>query len=111
MEDNKLIFDILKSACSDEAQQYADNILMRLKRGEITHERMGSSLNIQDIGKVLNVDYLANRFFGGSHLQLQNAICPNESIGDIEQTSEARNCLKNALEILAIELQDLSDMM
>lgn len=69
-------------------------------------------LGNEDLSKVLNVSYLAERFFGKSSSWLYQKL--NHSIKNgkpCDFTAEERETLANALDTLAIELEGLADQL
>lgn len=110
MSEDEFIKDIFERAQSEEGQRYADEVLARVKNGELAPNRMVLDLKEQDIMKVLKVSYIADRFFGRSRSwlchKLNNDIVNGKKEGF---TPEEREKLKDALDTIAWEIQILSD--
>lgn len=110
MADQDLINEIIKRAESEEGKRLAEATLARLKRGEITSDKMVLNLKGQDIIKVLKISYIAERFFGRSRSwlchKLNNDIVNGKPDGF---TKDERRKLKEALDTIAYEIQILSD--
>ena len=66
MADEELVKEIMERAQSDEGQRLADDVLARLKNGEVAPDKVVVDLKREDISKVLKVSYIAERFFGRS---------------------------------------------
>lgn len=110
MADENLIKEIIERAESEVGQRFADETLARLKNGEIPPDKMVVDLKREDIGKVLKMSYIAERFFGRSRSwlchKLNNDIVNGKRDGF---TIEERKKLKDALDTIAYEIQILSD--
>ena len=110
MENEKLINEIIERAESEEGQRLADATFARLKNGDVTSDKMVLDLQREDIGKVLKVSYIAERFFGRSRSwlchKLNNDIVNGKRDGF---TIDERIKLKQALDTIACEIQNLSD--
>lgn len=110
MADEDLIKEIMKRAESEEGQRFADETFARLKHGEVAPGRLVVDLKREDIAKVLKVSYIAERFFGRSRSwlchKLNNDIVNGKRDGF---TIEERKKLKDALDTIAYEIQNLSD--
>lgn len=110
MADEELIKEIMERAESEEGQRLADDVLARLKNGEVAPDKVVVDLKREDISKVLKVSYIAERFFGRSRSwlchKLNNDIVNGKRDGF---TIEERKKLKDALDTIAYEIQILSD--
>ena len=110
MADEELVKEIMERAQSDEGQRLADDVLARLKNGEVAPDKVVVDLKREDISKVLKVSYIAERFFGRSRSwlchKLNNDIVNGKRDGF---TIEERKKLKDALDTIAYEIQILSD--
>lgn len=109
MADEELVKEIMERAQSDEGQRLADDVLARLKNGEVAPDKVVVDLKREDISKVLKVSYIAERFFGRSRSlchKLNNDIVNGKREGF---TIEERKKLKAALDTIAYEIQILSD--
>lgn len=63
-----------------------------------------------ELSEVLNLTYLSNRFFGKSLSWLSQRLNHNEVNGKrVDFTKEEMLKMSNALQTVALELQDLSD--
>ena len=110
MADEELVKEIMERAESEEGQRLADDVLARLKIGEVAPDKVVVDLKREDISKVLKVSYIAERFFGRSRSwlchKLNNDIVNGKRDGF---TIEERKKLKDALDTIAYEIQILSD--
>ena len=110
MADEELVKEIMERAESEEGQRLADDVLARLKNGEVAPDKVVVDLKREDISKVLKVSYIAERFFGRSRSwlchKLNNDIVNGKRDGF---TIEERKQLKDALDTIAYEIQILSD--
>lgn len=110
MADEELVKEIMERAESEEGQRLADDVLARLKNGEVAPDKVVVDLKREDISKVLKVSYIAERFFGRSRSwlchKLNNDIVNGKRDGF---TIEERKKLKDALDTIAYEIQILSD--
>lgn len=110
MADEELVKEIMERAESEEGQLLADDVLARLKNGEVAPDKVVVDLKREDISKVLKVSYIAERFFGRSRSwlchKLNNDIVNGKRDGF---TIEERKKLKDALDTIAYEIQILSD--
>lgn len=69
-------------------------------------------LDKEDLLRVLNGAYIAERFFGKSSCWFSQKLNGNIKNGKpCEFTPEERKTLKNAIDTIAIELQDLADQL
>lgn len=102
--------DLIERAESEEGQRLADEIFARLKKGEVSADKMVVDLKREDIGKVLKVSYIAERFFGRSRSWMSHKLNNNIVNGKPDGfTPEERKKLKEALDTIAYEIQNLSD--
>lgn len=110
MAEQDLINEILERAESEEGQRIFDETLARLKRDGMAPDKIVLDLQREDIGKVLKMSYIAERFFGRSRSwlchKLNNDIVNGKRDGF---TIEERKKLKEALDTIAYEIQILSD--
>ena len=110
MENEELIKEIMERAESEEGRKMADEAFARAKRGDIKTDKIVLDLQREDIGKVLKVSYIAERFFGRSRSwlchKLNNDIVNGKRDGF---TPDERERLKQALDTIAYEIQILSD--
>ena len=61
MADEELVKEIMERAESEEGQRLADDVLARLKNGEVAPDKVVVDLKREDISKVLKVSYIAER--------------------------------------------------
>lgn len=107
MENKELINEIMERAQSEEGRRMADEAFARAKNGEI---KTVLNLDREDIGKVLKVSYIAERFFGRSRSWLCHKLNNDIVNGKREGfTIDERKKLKEALDTIALEIQTLSD--
>ena len=110
MADEELVKEIMERAESEEGQRLADDVLARLKNGEVGPDKVVVDLKKEDISKVLKVSYIAERFFGRSRSWLCHKLNNDIVNGKREGfTVEERKKLKDALDTIAYEIQILSD--
>ena len=110
MVNEDLINEIIQRAESEEGQRMADEILARLKNGEIPPDKLVVDLKKEEISKVLKVSYIAERFFGRSRSWLCHKLNNDIVNGKREGfTVEELKKLKSALDTIACEIQILSD--
>ena len=110
MADEELVKEIMERAQSEEGQRLADDVLARLKNGEVAPDKVVVDLKREDISKVLKVSYIAERFFGRSRSWLCHKLNNDIVNGKREGfTREERKKLKAALDTIAYEIQILSD--
>lgn len=110
MADEELVKEIMERAESEEGQRLADDVLARLKNGEVAPDKVVVNLKREDISKVLKVSYIAERFFGRSRSWLCHKLNNDIVNGKREGfTIEERKKLKDALDTIAYEIQILSD--
>ena len=108
MED-KFAEEIYEQASSEEGQKLADELFEKYKA---EHGYRSLELNEQDILKVLKVSYIAERFFGRSRSWICHKLNHNIKNGKPDDfTAEEREKLKNALETIAEEIQEMADSM
>ena len=101
--------EIFERASSEEGQKRAQELIARYK-AEHNYEPLEQ--NEQDILKALNVDYFAARFFGQSGEWLRQRI--NHEMVDgkpADFTEEERALLKDAVETIVEDFEDLADSM
>ena len=107
--DEKLIQEIIERAQSDEGKRLAAESIARYKA---EHGYQSMELKEQDILKVLKVSYIAERFFGRSRSWICHKLNHDIMNGKPDDfTDEERKKLKDALETIAMEIQDLADSM
>ena len=108
MEQQQLIEEIMRRAESEEGRRLADEALARYKAAPDSEKIL--ELKEYDIMKVLKVSYIAERFFGRSRSWLCHKLNHDMKNGRPDDfTEQERRTLKNALETIACEIQDLSD--
>ena len=109
-EEEDLVKEIMDRALSEEGQRLADELFAKVKKEAIAPGKMIVDLKREDIGKVLKVSYIAERFFGRSRSWLCHKLNNNIVNGKREGfTAEEREKLKDALNTIAYEIQNLSD--
>lgn len=64
MADEELVKEIMERALSDEGQRLADDVLARLKNGEVAPDKVLVDLKRGDISKVLKVPTLQSVSLG-----------------------------------------------
>lgn len=107
LENDQFVKEIFELAQTEEVQKMADEAIANFKR-----EYNPVELKEQDIFKVLNASYIAERFFGKSRYWISQKLNHNIKNGkEAKFTPDEYVKLKNALETIAMELQELSDNM
>lgn len=108
-EEKQFIAEVMEIAQSEEGARMADEALERFKNA---HQKPLIELKEADISKVLKMSYIADRFFGRSRSWLCHKLNHNIKNGKPDDfTEEERETLKDALETIAMELQELADNM
>lgn len=106
-EADKFVEEIFALAETDEIKQMANETIENYKQNKSIVE-----LKEADVFKALNASYIAERFFGKSRYWISQKINRNIKNGKPEGfTDEQRKTLKEALETIAFELQNLADDM
>lgn len=99
--------EVFNLAQTDEINQMADKVIADYKANKPVVE-----LKEADIFKAINASYIAERFFKRSRFWISQKINHNIKNGKPDDfTAEQRQTLKNALETIAFELQELADNM
>ncbi len=104
---DKYIEEIFELAQTEEVAKMAQEYIEQYKA---THKV--DELKQSDIFKVLNASYIAKRFFGKSRYWISQKLNHNIKNGkETNFTPEEYQKLKDAIETIAMELQDLADEM
>jgi len=110
MANEELIKEIMECAGSESGQRLAEEAIARY-RGQ-TPDKKVLDLKEQDIMKVLKVSYIAERFFGKSRSWICHKLNHDIKNGKPDDfNEEERAKLKDALDTIACEIQNLSDSM
>lgn len=100
----------MERARGEEGQRLADEAIARYKSASPQKKVM--ELKEQEIMKVLKVSYIAERFFGRSRSWLCHKLNHDIRNGKPDDfTEDERRTLKDALDTIAYEIQNLSDSM
>lgn len=109
MTDEEFVKEILALAETEEVAKMANDAFERFKNAR---QKPFIELKEADISKVLKMSYIADRFFGRSRSWLCHKLNHNIKNGKPDDfTEEERKTLKDALETIAMELQELADNM
>ena len=101
--------DIMERAQGPEGEQLAQAALERYRNDPAIQ---GADLKEHDIMKVLKMSYIAERFFGRSRSWLCHKLNHDMMNGKpAALTADEQARLKDALETIASELQELADSM
>ncbi len=105
----KFVNEVFALAETDEIAKSANEKFEQFKGSQ---NRAIVELKEADITKVLKMSYISERFFGRKRAWIINKINHNIKNGKPDDfTAEQRETLKNALETIAFELQELADNM
>ena len=107
IENDPFVKEIFELAKTEEVAKMADEAIADYKRNCNSVE-----LKETEIFNVLNASYIAERFFGKSRYWISQRLNHNKVNGkEAKFSPEEYKTLKNAIETIAIELQELSDNM
>ena len=106
-ENDPFVKEIFELAETEEVKKMAQERFEKYKS-----EHPAVELKEADIFKVLNASYIAERFFGKSRYWISQRLNHNKVNGKVVKFSpEEYKTLKNALETISSELQELADSM
>ena len=107
MDVDQFVKEVFELAQSDEIAKLAEEAVENFKQKKPLVE-----LKETEIFNVLKASYIAERFFGKSRFWISQKINHNITNGKpADFTEKERETLKNALETIAFELQELADNM
>lgn len=107
MDEDQLINEVFELAQTEEIAKLADEAITNFKKNKTILE-----LKETEIFDVLKASYIAERFFGKSRYWISQKINHNLKNGKpADFTEKERETLKNAIETIAFELQELADNM
>lgn len=99
--------EVFKLAQTEDIRQMAEKAIAEYKANKPVVE-----LKEAEIFKAINASYIAERFFKKSRFWISHKINHNIKNGKPDDfTAEQRQTLKDALETIAFELQELADNM
>ncbi len=107
LQNDPFVKEIFELAHTEEVAKMAEEAVASYKS-----EYQVTELKEADIFKVLNASYIAERFFGKSRYWISQRLNHNKVNGkEAKFTPEEYKKLRNAIETIADELQELADNM